>query len=188
MPQCPDILSGAGAWKGGGKDTKKNKKNKREHPLLWSYRCRSCPPCPHQILSGGKTQCRSSPAPSSPTAQTKVRRWETITVKAPTKTEIEKWSDQILKFFVSKWLQCIVKCRDPTRAGTLTRCLNSCLSSMVIVSALAMIGMILTEWLRRFMNSMSSWRSLRGTDQTRQRGRSQHQIKTGPYGSSHGTM
>lgn len=42
----------------------------------------------------------------------------------------------------------------------LTRCLNSCLSSMVIVSDLAMTGIMLTEWLKRFMNSMSNCRSL----------------------------
>lgn len=94
---CPSALTFSQGRELGKEEGKIKKQNKWEQPLLWSYRCRSCPPCPHQILSGGKTQCRSSPAPSSPTTQTKVRRWETIAVKAPTKTEIEKWSDQILK-------------------------------------------------------------------------------------------
>lgn len=161
------------------------RKKKWEHPLLWSYRCRSCPPCLRQILSGGKTQCRSSPAPSSPAAQTKVRRWETRNSQSFCK---DRDREVIVKLSAPKWLPCIIKWRDPSHAGALTRCLNSCLSSIVIVSAFAMIGMILTEWLRRFMNSMSSWRSLRATDQTRQRGRSRHQIKSGPYGSSDGTM
>lgn len=42
-------------------------KKKQSH-LLWSCHCRSCPPCPHQILSGGNTQSRPSPVPSLPTA------------------------------------------------------------------------------------------------------------------------
>lgn len=32
MPQCPDILSGAGAWKGGGKDPKKKQKTNESTP------------------------------------------------------------------------------------------------------------------------------------------------------------
>lgn len=49
-------------------------KKKEWRHLLWSCHCRSCPPCPHQTLSVGKTQSRPSLVPSSPTAQNKARK------------------------------------------------------------------------------------------------------------------
>lgn len=59
--------------------------------------------------------------------------------------------------FISGTAGCM---RCLVRLLKLTRCLNSCLSSMVIVSAFAMMGTMLTEWLRRFINSTSNWRRL----------------------------
>lgn len=41
--------------------------------LLWSCRCRSCPPCPRQTPSEGKTQSRPFPVPFLPKAQKQPR-------------------------------------------------------------------------------------------------------------------
>lgn len=75
--QCVSVGEIGSGWveRRGGKDSgrggKSQDKCKWKKDLLWSCRCRSCPPCRHQTLSVGKTQSRPSPAPSLPTAQNK---------------------------------------------------------------------------------------------------------------------
>lgn len=44
--------------------------------LLWSCRCRSCPPCPRQTPSEGKTQSRPFPVPFLPKAQNSHVIWQ----------------------------------------------------------------------------------------------------------------
>lgn len=86
MPQCPDIMFrrgrawewetvGQADWKWTVRDsfswrgTKSGNKwmwTREQNHLLEFCHCRSCPPCPHQTLSVGKTQSHPSPAPSLP--------------------------------------------------------------------------------------------------------------------------
>lgn len=49
-------------------------REEQQNHLLWSCRCRSCPPYRHQTPSVGKTRCRSSPAPFLPTAEVKAEK------------------------------------------------------------------------------------------------------------------
>lgn len=122
--------------------------------LLWSCRCRSCPPCPRQTPSEGKTQSRPFPVPFLPKAQNSHVIWQKH------RHHRESWWRLNYLTMTFRTQHLIGGPASLVRLLKLTRCLNSCLSSMVIVSAFAMMGTMLTEWLRRFMNSTSNWRRL----------------------------
>ena len=64
-----DKLGGKEGWERGRKSWDKCVWKKEQKHLLWSCHCRSCPPCPRQTPSVGKTLSRPSPAPSLPIAQ-----------------------------------------------------------------------------------------------------------------------
>lgn len=131
--------------------------------LLWSYRCRSCPPCPRQTPSEGKTQSRPFPVPFLPKAQNSNIIWQKPPLSQEEPVAADFFNNDFKNTaFISGTAGCL---RRLVRLLKLTRCLNSCLSSMVIVSAFAMTGTMLTEWLRRLMNSASNWRRLWGKEE-----------------------
>jgi hypothetical protein len=85
-------------------------------------------------------------------------KWEGVRVENWSTGEVEDMADR--RWFGPRGEEGSTRGRKRTERSQLTLCLNSDFSSRVMVSALAMTGMMFTTLLRCFMNSRSSGRKL----------------------------